>query len=158
MRESVNQGHEPGGDPVHDKRESAKNDQGNTLAERLAWLRRSFPDPETGRPYEVKTISSETGISPSQLYKILSGESPNPGWQHLRALAAFFRVPLDTFDSGEHGDSVRAQLATLVELRELKESGVESLSLRGLTPAQAERIRGVVADLRDSNAASNDDA
>ncbi|MCI2417376.1 helix-turn-helix transcriptional regulator [Saccharopolyspora sp. K220] len=126
------------------------------MAERLAWLRENFPDPETGQPYEVKVMSAATGISLSQLYKILSGESPNPGWQHLKALAAFFKVPLDAFDDGEHGEKIRAQLATLVELRALKEGGVESVSLRGLTPAQADRIRGVVEDLRRSNAVDYD--
>ncbi|WP_242181530.1 helix-turn-helix domain-containing protein [Saccharopolyspora soli] len=131
-------------------------DPGSALAERLAWLRENFPDPETGQPYEVKVMSAATGISLSQLYKILSGESPNPGWQHLKALAAFFKVPLDAFDDGEHGEKIRAQLATLVELRALKEGGVESVSLRGLTPAQADRIRGVVEDLRRSNAVDYD--
>ncbi|MEU6270739.1 helix-turn-helix domain-containing protein [Saccharopolyspora shandongensis] len=126
-------------------------DPGAALAERLAWLRESFPSPETGKPYDVKTIAAATGMSISQLYKILSGESPNPGWQHLKALAAFFGVPLDTFDNSEHGEKIRAQLATLVELRALKEEGVESVSLRGLTVAQADRIRGVVEDLRRSN-------
>lgn len=126
-------------------------DPGSALAARLAWLRESFPNPETGKPYEVKTIATATGMSVSQLYKILSGESPNPGWQHLKALAAFFRVPLDTFDDGEHGEKIRAQLDTLVELRALKAEGVESVSLRGLTSAQADRIRGVVDDLRRSN-------
>ncbi|MEU5852585.1 helix-turn-helix domain-containing protein [Saccharopolyspora shandongensis] len=126
-------------------------DPGAALAERLAWLRESFPSPETGKPYDVKTIAAATGMSISQLYKILSGESPNPGWQHLKALAAFFGVPLDTFANGEHGEKIRAQLATLVELRALKEEGVESVSLRGLTVAQADRIRGVVEDLRRSN-------
>ncbi|MER7077457.1 Transcriptional regulator, contains XRE-family HTH domain [Saccharopolyspora kobensis] len=133
------------------------NDPGAALAERLAWLRESFPNPETGRPYEVKAIAASTGISLSQLYKILSGESPNPGWQHLKALAGFFGVPLDTFDDGEHGEKIRTQLAALVELRSLKEGGVEAVSLRGLTPAQADRIRGVVEDLRRSNTSSDHD-
>lgn len=133
------------------------NDQGDALAERLAWLRENFPDPDTGKPREIREISTATGISLSQLYKILSGESPNPGWQHLRALAEFFGVPLDAFNSGDHGDEVRAQLATLVELRELRDSGVESISLRGLTQAQADRIRGVVEDLRASNTVRRDE-
>lgn len=124
---------------------------GATLAGRLAWLREKFPNPETGRPYEVREISKATGISLSALYKIVNGESPNPGWQHLRALAAFFKVPLDAFDDSAHGEEIRAQLARLVELRELREQGVSSLSLRGLTTTQAERIRGVVDDLRRSN-------
>ncbi|GAA4614728.1 helix-turn-helix domain-containing protein [Saccharopolyspora hordei] len=132
-------------------------DAGAALAERLAWLRENFPNPETGKPYEVKAIAATTGISVSQLYKILSGESPNPGWQHLKALAGFFGVPLDTFADTEHGEKVRSQLATLVELRGLKEDGVESVSLRGLTPAQADRIRGVVEDLRRSNTTSGHD-
>lgn len=132
-------------------------DQGNTLAERLAWLRENFPDPDTGKPREVKEIAEATGISVSALYKILSGDSPNPGWQNLKALAGFFKVPLDAFGDTEDGEKIRAQLATLVELRSLKGEGMNAVSLRGLTRAQADRIRGVVEDLRRSNAAGDDE-
>lgn len=75
------------------------------IAERLDWLFRNIrkPDDSEYSLAEVEQGIKEMGggVSTSTLHKIRHGAIRNPGYLTLKAIAAFFGVPITFFDSDE---------------------------------------------------------
>lgn len=68
------------------------------LAKQLQILFEMITD-EAGQPYTLKAVSQATGVSLPTLSQLKNGKITNPQLNTLRAICAFFEIPLRYFDT-----------------------------------------------------------
>jgi transcriptional regulator with XRE-family HTH domain len=105
------------------------------LANKINWLFENlWPrdlDPPQTYVAAAAAIHAATGedISSTTVWKLRTGRADNPQFKTLKALAAFFNVPIGYFGDDEESETLADQLALLTLLRD---SGVDRASLRAL--------------------------
>ena len=132
--------------------ESGSRGKDGSFAEKLERLFRDVHPPGRG-PYnnpEVAKGIEDAGlgkISPSYVWALRSGKSPNPTLQHMEALARFFEVPTAYFLDDAIYEKISAELVLLSAMRD---SGVRSVALRssGLSPGSLEAIKTMIENAR----------
>lgn len=103
-------------------------------------------------PYLTEEVAraitaADTPISGSYIWMLRKGQRDNPTLRHLEGLARFFGVPPAYFCDDEITDTVNAELALLVALRDvqvqrvaLRSAGLSSKSLKSISEV-IERVR-----------------
>ncbi len=102
------------------------------LAQQLNILFEALPHQE-GRAYTLQEVSAATGISQAALSQMRNGKITNPQLNTLRALCAFFHVPLRFFES----HSVEACYAVLNGADEQTPSAVSEIAFRATRLSEA---------------------
>jgi ESX-1-secreted protein regulator len=121
----------------------------HSLADKVEWLIQHMWPAGVSTPKSnsdvAEAITGATGeeISHSTVWKLRTGRQPNPTLRTLRALAAFFRVPIGYFGDDEQADSIEDQLMTLVLLRD---TGVDRAALRAFVDL-SEDGRRMIAEM-----------
>lgn len=121
----------------------------HSLADKVEWLIQHMWPAGVAAPRSnsdvAEAIADATGeeISHSTVWKLRTGRQPNPTLRTLRALAAFFRVPIGYFGDDEQADSIEDQLMTLVLLRD---TGVDRAALRAFVDL-SEDGRRMIAEM-----------
>ncbi|WP_326599284.1 hypothetical protein [Streptomyces sp. NBC_01803] len=130
----------------------ARRKQG-TLAQKLQWLRElKTPNGEQPPSYDMtaRQVSQETGVSISGpcFWELATGRTTNPKLHHLQALARYFKVPVP-YLADEEADFEQLD-AELELLQALKQRGVRSIKLMGVTnaPADLPVIQNLLGRLR----------
>ncbi|WP_367325713.1 helix-turn-helix domain-containing protein [Streptomyces sp. HUAS ZL42] len=103
----------------------------------------------------IKAVEESEGVSLSvgRLSMLMNGKAPNPTIGTLRALAAFFGVPVGYFVDDAVADQTMAQLALITAMRNndvravaLRAAAVATLSVHGL-----DVVRGLVEQAADQS-------
>ena len=115
-----------------------------TLADKINWLIHHM------WPREIEVAKSDAEISAalqrvtkeeisrSTLWKLRTGRQPNPTLRTLKALAAFFRVPIGYFGDDEQAERIEEQLTLLALMRD---GGIGNATLRTLVDLSPEGKR-----------------
>jgi transcriptional regulator with XRE-family HTH domain len=99
-----------------------------SLAEKIDWLFRTKRR-KNGKEYTYSQVERGTrrAITGAYVWKLRTGDSSNPSYKALKALADFFDVPLSFFwrDDVTEGFAERLHVA-----HELEDEGVMAIALR----------------------------
>lgn len=127
---------------------------GGSMAEKIDWLFQHMWPPDVEPPGSnadaAAAIQESTGeeISSTTVWKLRTGRTGNPRFKTLKALSAFFKVPIGYFGENEDAEATADQLALLAVLRD---TGVDRSSLRALVDLSDEG-RQMVAEFLASAA------
>ncbi|SFO03964.1 helix-turn-helix domain-containing protein [Amycolatopsis rubida] len=118
------------------------------LLERLILLKKH----DDGRPYTVPEVAEEIGISKSQLYNLIKGAN-EPKLRLAQEVAAYFRVDLEYFGTGERAREIQGQYALL---ERLSQQGVRDIAYRA--SALSPEVLASVLDFIDFQASRADNS
>ncbi|RMH39083.1 MAG: XRE family transcriptional regulator [Gammaproteobacteria bacterium] len=98
------------------------------LAEKIDLLFRTFTRPD-GREYTYKEVElgTQKAVTDAYVWKLRMGQATNPSYRVLRALAAFFQVPLTYFFEDDLSPEYLEDLKLAAALRD---SQVAEIALR----------------------------
>ncbi|MFE3325908.1 helix-turn-helix transcriptional regulator [Streptomyces sp. NPDC059176] len=114
---------------------------GNTFADRLNHLFETVYPIERGSPYTDAEVARAVDVSKTYIGNLRKGRSTNPGYELIKDLADFFKVPVAAFFDGEEGEEVRRNLHLLGAL---KEAGVRQIALRTVASLPDEALGALV--------------
>jgi len=155
-------------EPQGESGEDASTAPLDTFARRLDYLFRTV-HPRGQRPYSYERVAEAVtrdqgiDISGNYIWMLRSGRRDNPTLKHMEGLARFFGVSPAFLSDAEEAERVRGQLN---KLRDLADSGVEHVALRGGTIDEntldvihslLDRVRDLTEGLRGDVAARSDE-
>lgn len=115
--------------------------EGNTFADRLNHLFETVYPVERGYPYTDAEVARAVDVSKTYIGNLRKGKSTNPGYELIKDLADFFKVPVAAFFEGDEGEEVRRNLHLLGAL---KEAGVRQIALRTVASLPDEALGALV--------------
>jgi transcriptional regulator with XRE-family HTH domain len=98
------------------------------LAKRIDWLFREFTNPQ-GREYTYQEVEEGTGkaVTGTYVWKLRTGKATNPGYRVLKAISAFFQVPVSYFFEEKSSPEYVKDLHLAIKLNK---EGVTRIALR----------------------------
>jgi transcriptional regulator with XRE-family HTH domain len=119
--------------------------EAGTLADRIDKLFKTIRRPN-GREHSNEEVARACGFSKQYMGQLRRGESTNPTYQNLAALAAFFDVDVAYFFNSERAERIRADLELAAAIRD---ANVSALALRAasLSPADREKVLAFMRSL-----------
>ncbi|MEU3455593.1 helix-turn-helix domain-containing protein [Micromonospora sp. NPDC006766] len=115
----------------------------HSFAARFEHLLSSYPNPVSRRRYSDAEIAAAIGLSKTAVWNLRTGQTANPTWETIHALAEFFGVtPGYFFGAAEEPDAeLRAAMA---------DAGVRHIATRaaGVSPESQQMILDVLETIR----------